>query len=392
MKDVFDTHDLPTAYGSPLYRHHRPTADALTVALLRRAGAVIVGKTRTAEFACMHPAATRNPLDPARTPGGSSSGSAAAVGAGMVTVATATQTAGSTVRPASYCGIVGFKPTAGAISTAGVLATSATLDTIGLLARSVDDITLLTEVLTTPPPGAPTLRSARPLDLTGARAELTTPPRIGFARAPWAQLDAVAREAIEALLTRLEGLGVTIVEVDATSFDELALAQQTVQRRETAAALLPDLARDPDGFSDELRAYVEAAREVTPEQHRAGLLVADTWRPRWTEQLQGLDALLAPSTLGVPELGLEYTGDPLPCRPWTLLGFPCLALPLAWTPERLPIGVQLIGPIEGDAALLRTGAGCWSARSASLSRRAPRSTAARSTRPRHRATRTGRRR
>ena len=355
IKDVFDTHDLPTRYGSPLYRHHRPSADAQAVALLRRAGAVIVGKVKTAEFACMHPADARNPIDLRRTPGGSSSGSAAAVGAGMVSVATGTQTAGSIVRPASYCGVVGYKPTSGAISTAGVLPTSATLDSVGLLTRSVDDVVLLTEVLTTPAAGAPTLRSARPLDLSGAREELRAPPRLGFARAPWSALEPSAREAIEDLLATLERAGATVVEVDSSSFDELAQAQQVVQRRETAAALGADLRGDPGAFSDELRMYIEAAGEVTPEQHRAALLVADEWRVRWTAQLDGLDALLAPSTLGVPPLGLDYTGDPLPCRPWTLLGFPCLALPLAWTRERLPVGVQLVGPIEGDAALLRAG-------------------------------------
>ncbi len=355
VKDVFDTADLPTRYGSPLYRHHRPGADAHSVALLRLAGAVIVGKTKTAEFACMHPADTGNPIDPRRTPGGSSSGSAAAVGAGMVPVATGTQTAGSIVRPASYCGVVGYKPTVGAISTAGVLPTSATLDTVGLLGASVDDVALVTEVLTTPLAGAPVLRSARPLDLRGARDELAGPPRLGFARAPWAELDPAARAAIEEALARIEGLGATIAEVDASSFELLARAQQVVQRRETAAALGADLISDPAGFSDELREYIEAAGAVTPEQHRAALLLADEWRVRWTGQLAGLDAVLAPSTLGVPPLGLGYTGDPLPSRPWTLLGFPSLALPLAWTPERLPIGLQLLGPIEGDAVLLRTG-------------------------------------
>jgi len=355
IKDAFDTEDLPTRYGSPLYRDHRPTADAVAVALLRRAGAIVIGKAKTAEFACMHPADTRNPIDPRRTPGGSSSGSAAAVAAGMVSVATGTQTAGSIVRPASYCGVVGYKPTHGAISTAGILSTSATLDTPGVFARGVPDVVLITDVLTTPIAGQPTLRSGRPLDLSDALAPLTRPPRLGFARAPWTQLEPVARTAIEALLATLERLGVVIEEVDSSSFDGLAQAQQVVQRRETAAALQPDLLRAPDGFSEELRDYLQAAREVTPEQHAAALLVADEGRGRWTAQLAGLDGLLAPSALDPPPLGLSYTGDPLPCRPWTLLGFPCLALPLAWTPDRLPIGVQLIGPTEGDAALLRAG-------------------------------------
>ncbi len=276
---------------------------------------MVIGKAKTAEFACMHPADTRNPIDPLRTPGGSSSGSAAAVAAGMVPVATGTQTAGSIVRPASYCGIVGFKPTHGAISTAGTLVTSATLDTCGVLARSVADVAILTETLTTPVAGQPTLRSGRPLDLTGALDELPRPPRVGFARAPWALLEPAAREAIETLLGRLADLGVPVTEVDTSSFDTLAEAQQVIQRRETAAALLPDLQRDRGGFSDELREYIEASRAITPEQHRAALLAADEWRWRWTVRLEGLDAVLTPSALGVPPLGLQYTGDPLPCRP-----------------------------------------------------------------------------
>jgi len=356
IKDVFDTADMPTGYGSPLYRDHRPCADAVVVELLRAAGAVIVGKTQTAEFACMHPCQTRNPIDPRRTPGGSSSGSAAAVAAGMVPVATGTQTAASIIRPASYCGVLGYKPTYGAISTAGVLSTSHALDTVGLFATSVADLVLFARVCTTPLAGAPTWRSGRPLSLARADEEPPAPPRLAWARSPWEALEADARSAIEALVTRIEGYGARVEEIEAPGFDALSQAQQFIQRRETAAALRADVRRDPDAVSEELRAYVEVAAEVTDGEYEAALRRADEWRWRWADLLRGHDALLVPSTIGVPDLGLDFTGDPLPCRPWTLLGFPSLALPLAWTDAGLPIGVQLVGPLDTDARVLRTGA------------------------------------
>jgi len=356
IKDVFDTADMPTRYGSPQYRDHRPAADAVAVALLRAAGAVLVGKTQTAEFACMHPCETRNPIDPRRTPGGSSSGSAAAVAAGMVPLATGTQTAASTIRPASYCGVLGYTPTSGAISTAGVLSTSHTLDTVGLFATCVADLALFARVLTTPLAGEPTRRSGRPLSLAGAEEELEAPPRVAWARYPWTPLDDEARAAIEALVDRVERWGARVEEIEPPGFDALSQAQQHVQRRETAAALRADVRRDPDSVSEELRAYIEVAAEVTDGEYEAALRRADEWRWRWADLLRAHDALLVPSTIGVPDLGLDFTGDPLPCRPWTLLGFPSLALPLAWTAAGLPIGVQLVGPLDSDARVLRTGA------------------------------------
>ena len=177
MKDVFDTSWLPTEYGSPIYRGHRPRSDAALVSLLSAAGAVVVGKTKTSEFAFRHPSDTRNPLDLERTPGGSSSGSAAAVAARMVPLATGTQTAGSIVRPASYCGVLGFKPTFGVLPLAGALPTSASLDTAGLFARHVDDLELALTAASAAPAGMASARAARPPDGAGEARARTSAPR-----------------------------------------------------------------------------------------------------------------------------------------------------------------------------------------------------------------------
>ena len=185
VKDVFDTADLPTEYGSPIYQGYRPRADAALVGLLRAAGAIIVGKTKTCEFTCMHPTDTRNPLDLDRTPGGSSSGSAAAVAARMVPLAAGTQTAGSVVRPASYCGVLGLKPTFGVVPLAGALPASASLDTAGLFARSVDDLELALGPISAAPAGMATARASRSLDGAGRPSVVDAPPSRGSASCGW---------------------------------------------------------------------------------------------------------------------------------------------------------------------------------------------------------------
>jgi Asp-tRNA(Asn)/Glu-tRNA(Gln) amidotransferase A subunit family amidase len=348
IKDVFDTADLATEYGSPIYRGHRPATDAVAVTLLRTAGAVVVGKTKTAEFACMHPADTRNPLDPGRTPGGSSSGSAAAVAARLVPLATGTQTAGSIVRPASYCGVLGLKPTGGVVPLGGVLPTSATLDTAGILARTVDDVELALDALSRGPAALASARASRPLDAgVGGRDRA---PRIAVLRAGWERLEPAARDAIGRYLDDASG---AFVDADIElPFERLVDAQLTIQQVETAWALGADGDRFADGMSEELHSYIAAGRAVAPERYLAARRFADEQRWRWADQLAGLDAVLAPSATGVPPAGLGSTGDPLFCRPFTLLGAPALALPLAWTPDGLPAGLQLAGAPHGDRRLL----------------------------------------
>ena len=224
VKDVFDTAEFPTEYGSPIYRGRRPHADAALVSLLRAAGALIVGKTKTSELGWMHPSDTRNPLDLDRTPGGSSSGSAAAVAARIVPLATGAQTAGSIVRPASYCGVLGFKPTFGVLPLGGVLPTSASLDTAGLFARSVEDLELALAAVSAAPAGMASARASRSLDGAGGASvdEQLTPPRIGFVRMAWDRLEQAARVAIEDYLEAASTAGASIEVAELPAFELLS--------------------------------------------------------------------------------------------------------------------------------------------------------------------------
>jgi Asp-tRNA(Asn)/Glu-tRNA(Gln) amidotransferase A subunit family amidase len=354
VKDVFDTSWMPTEYGSPIYRGHRPRSDAALVSLLSAAGAVIVGKTKTSEFAFRHPSDTRNPLDPDRTPGGSSSGSAAAVAAHMVPLATGTQTAGSIVRPASYCGVLGFKPTFGVLPLAGAFPTSASLDTAGLFARHVDDLELALIATSAAPAGMASARAARSPDGAGEpRArERSSPPRIGFLRLAWDRLDAVTRNALDDYLGAAEGAGAVVEETQLpVAFEALVEAQMTIQLVETAWALGREADWHGELVSPELRSYIAEGRTVAREDYLAARRLADEQRWRWNDRVAGFDAVLAPSTLGVPPLGSD-TGDSLLCRPFTLLGVPALALPGAWSPDGLPIGLQLLGAAHEDHAVL----------------------------------------
>jgi len=355
IKDIFDTAELPTEYGSPIYRGHQPTADAAMVALLRAAGAIVVGKSKTAEFAGMFPPDTVNPLDPARTPGGSSSGSAAAVAARLVPLATGTQTAGSVVRPASYCGVLGLKPTIGVVPLAGALPTSATLDTAGLFARSADDLELALEAVAMVRADLASARSGRPPG--GAAAAAATPPagppRIALLRVAWERLEDAARDAIDRYVDAAARAGAHVVERELpVGFDELAQAQLTIQRVETAWTIGPEADRHGDAVSADLRAYIEAGRAVARSDYLAARRLADEQRWPWEDRLADVDCALAPSALGVPPAGLGFSGDPLLCRPFTLLGGPALAIPGAWTAGGLPIGIQLAGPLHGDRRVL----------------------------------------
>jgi Asp-tRNA(Asn)/Glu-tRNA(Gln) amidotransferase A subunit family amidase len=345
VKDIFDTADLPTSYGSPLYAGHRPRVDAAAVAALRRAGAVIIGKTATTEFATLGPSAVANPLRAGRTPGGSSSGSAAAVGAGMVPVALGTQTAGSIIRPASYCAVIGYKPTFGAITRVGVLPVSQSLDTVGLFARNLPDARLLARVLIAADPGVPTVRRTIPVRLAERADDRTL--RLGFARTPqWGRIDAAARAAIEHALA-----GHELVELSLpAAFDRLIEAQQTVQLVETAQALERELCL-AGGLGDELAAFVADGLEVDPEDYARARrdVAAIGWECR--AALAQVDAAITPSTTGTPPPG-PATGDPLFCRAWTAIGAPCVAVPLAWADDGLPVGLQVVAaPGADDLAL-----------------------------------------
>ncbi|HEY7965757.1 MAG TPA: amidase [Solirubrobacteraceae bacterium] len=350
IKDIFATAQLPTEYGSPIYRGYQPRADAALVVLLLAAGAIVIAKAKTCELAFMEPTDTRNPLDPSRTPGGSSSGSAAAVAARMAPLAVGTQTAGSVIRPASFCGVVGFKPTIGVIPLAGALPVSATLDTAGLFARSVEDVGLAFAAASAAPAGLAGERSSRP---PGPAAQARKKLRLGFARIGWDRLDAEARSAVEGFV-EATATGAEIEEVE-LPFDDLVRAQMTIQRVETAWSLGAEADWHGANVSELLRAYIGEGRAISYDDYLAARRLADEQRWRFDERVRDLDAVIAPSTLGVPPQGLGSTGDPLLCRPFTLLGSPALALPGAWTPAGLPVGVQLVGAQHSDLRVLATG-------------------------------------
>src|SRR3954469_2523289 len=333
VKDIVDTADMPTAYGSPIYAGHRPGRDADCVARLREAGAVILGKTVTTEFATYEPPPTVNPLDPARTPGGSSSGSAAAVAAGMAPLAYGTQTAGAVIRPASFCGVAGFKPAHGWRSTAGIKRLSERLDTLGLFARSVADAALLGGWPSPPPqPHAPRLR---------------------FARTPWwERLDEGGKAALEQAAERLGGGELP----PPVAFAGLAPAHEALMAFDVARNLEPEWREHCGELSGALRDYIEEGRRVLPEQAEAALALARDCRATLPEVLAGADALLLPGVLGEAPVG-RPTGDPLLCRPWTLLGTPAISGPGRTVPAGLPIGVQLVGLPGAEARLL--GAAAW---------------------------------
>jgi amidase len=345
IKDNFDTADLPTAYGSPIYAGHRPVADAPVVARLRAAGALISGKVKCAEFAWMTPSDTLNPLDHTRTPGGSSNGSAAAIAAGQVPLATGSQTAGSIGRPASYCGVLGYKPTFGRFAREGVKPMSPSLDTVGLFARDIEDLLLSCAVLD---PASSDLESP-------AQASDGEPPRIAFAPTSlWSEIEPEAAAAIDEAVARIRGVaGIELTELDLPGYGELAAAQETIQAYESAQSLAPELQAQPELLSDTLRSALQAAAKMPRAQYDAAMRTPSRLAAALIAAFDGYDAVLTPSTTGIPPEGLAYTGDPMFCRVWTLLGAPSLSVPLAWTPSGLPAGLQLVAAPGRDMPLLR---------------------------------------
>jgi len=342
LKDIIETADLPTGYGSPIYDGHRPTADAAVVARLRAAGALIVGKTVSTEFALFSPGPTRNPHDPSRTPGGSSSGSAAAVAAGLVPLALGTQTAGSIVRPASFCGVYGAKPTFASVPFDGVKVCSGSLDTLGVLALDVEDAALALSVMT----GAP-------LDVRGAMADLGRRPlRLGWwPGAGSARMEedaaAVVADARQRLSRRDD---VDLVDVHLPEwFGELIEDQQALMRTEAHAALKFERTEHPQLLSPELRDYLAPGPDA--DGAARALRRVHEGRAALSAAVLGLDGLLTPSVVGeAPDV--SGTGDPVFCRTWTLLGVPSVAVPGLVGPAGLPLGVQVVGPHDADLAVL----------------------------------------
>ncbi|MDV7142009.1 amidase [Tropicimonas sp. TH_r6] len=355
LKDIIDTADAPTGFGSPIFEGNRPAADACIVERLREAGAVILGKTRTTEFAFAHPTSTTNPWDAGRTPGGSSSGSAAAVAAHHVPLAIGTQTAGSVIRPASFCGTFGFKPTRGVISRRGVLRTSQTLDQVGVFGRTLEDVSLLAEVLGSYDPSDPlSLPRPRPTMVAGVQAEPPVAPDIAwFDLAFHDRLDPDAREGYEQVL---EALGPRVERFDvAPQLSELGQIQETIHEYEFLQNFEELIERDRDRLSSTLQAVIERARKISQAQYEDAQAVKASAEAFFTGHFNEFDAILAPSATGeAPLLSANTTGDPAFCRIWTLAGLPCVNLPILVGAHGLPIGTQLVGPAELDDRLLRT--------------------------------------
>jgi Asp-tRNA(Asn)/Glu-tRNA(Gln) amidotransferase A subunit family amidase len=362
IKDIFDTADMPTECGSAILAGRTPSRDSTVVSLLRAAGAVILGKTVTTEFAYFSPGKTRNPHNSEHTPGGSSSGSAAAVAANTAPLAIGSQTNGSTIRPAAYCGVIGFKPSHGLISRFRVAPLSRTLDHVGLFARSVDDIALLAEQLVAYDENdSDTRPRARIPFVDVAAQEPPLAPMFAFIKTPiWERADAETKEGFAEIV---EHLGAQAEEVDLLpSAHDAWQWHQTIMAAEMAANLAREWEIGRDRMSEQLRRQIEHGRTVSAFDYQRALRQIDPVHESFVELFeQRYDAILTPAAPSAAPKGLASTGDPAFCTLWTLCGMPCITLPLLQSTDGLPIGVQLVGPRGGDARLLRTAR--WLARS-----------------------------
>ena len=345
VKDIFDTRDLPTSYGSAIYAGAQPRSDAAVVSILRRAGAVCVGKSTTTEFAYLQPTATRNPRAPGHTPGGSSAGSAAAVAAGLVPLAIGTQTGGSVIRPASYCGVVGYKPSFGWLPTAGLKCFSWSLDTVGLFARDVPDMAWFAQALT---------GRALALDGTGSGP----PWAVGMAESyPWGEPAPSAVQALNRARKALQTIGVAtpscaLPSLSAAAFD----AHATIQGYEAWRCLGWEFEAHAGALSPQLADYLQAARLITASEYEDAQQLATSARAEVATWFDGFELLLTPSAPDLAPLGLASTGPSTFNRLWTLLGLPCINVPGVSGQGGGPMGLQLIAPHGADALLLRAAA------------------------------------
>jgi len=352
IKDIIDTADMPTQNGSPVFAGYQPRDDAFCVSALRAAGAIIMGKTVTTELATLTPNKTRNPHNTAHTPGGSSSGSAAAVADRMIPLALGTQTGGSVIRPASFCGIYGLKPTLGLISRRGVTLQAHTLDTVGVYGRSLEDLALIADALSAHDPDDPVSYPRGRTSLSQILAgTVPAPPLFAFCRTPaWEQADAATREAFETFAARL---GDRVQEVALPLEDAFSRHQPAVQAAENAAYYGPLLARAPQAISPGLTARIEAGAKVPAKDYITAVNARETHYAAVEQVLQRHAAILTPASPGPAPKGLGSTGSPIFNGVWTYLGVPCVTLPLLEA-DGMPFGVQLVGMRRDEGRLLRT--------------------------------------
>jgi len=343
VKDIFDTFDFPTEYGSPIYAGFQPRADAAAVALTRRAGGVVLGKTATTEFATMVPAATRNPHNLDHTPGGSSSGSCAAVAASMLPFAFGSQTAGSVIRPASFCGVAGFKPSYRLIPTAGVKDVAPHLDTAGVFAAGVADVAFMTAAI---------------LD-RDLRVDRSPPaaPRIALTRTHlWSKASAAMQRAVERAARAAEKAGAKVVDLTLPAILEEAYAAQfVIQDHETFRSRSYEYDAHRDKLGKELRESLDAAAAITADAYDAARRTAKRARQALADLMAEHDVILTASAPGAAPKGLGSTGNPMFNRLWTLMGTPCVNVP-GLSEDGLPLGIQIVGRFGRDRAALEAAA------------------------------------
>ena len=342
VRDIFDTADMPSGYGSPIYTGCRPSFDASAVALPRAAGAILLGKTVTTEFANRHPGPTSNPHNPAYSPGGSSSGSAASVADFMVPLALGTQTGGSVIRPAAYCGVVGFKPSFGLFPPAGMHVNTESLDTVGAMARSVEDIALFRTALMA-------IRYEKP-------AMPDRPPRLALCRTPhWDEAQPEGKAALEAAASRLRAAGATIVDSELPAdCGDISEIQRRHSAYEAPRNHAPELHRHAALLSDDLLANgrIAAGRKLSLDDFRTDWRHAERARASAQEWARGFDAILTLPAPGQAPKGLASTGNAIFNGLWTMLHMPCLTLPAGAGPDGLPVGIQLVGRRHDDRRLI----------------------------------------
>jgi Asp-tRNA(Asn)/Glu-tRNA(Gln) amidotransferase A subunit family amidase len=354
IKDIFDTRDMPTEDGTVLHKGRQPLEDATAVALLREAGAIILGKTVTTELAVFAPGKTRNPHDPERTPGGSSSGSAAAVAAGMIPVALGTQTNGSVIRPAAYCGVYGFKPTYGRISRHLILQQSRPLDQVGVFARTIEDAALIAQQIMSFDNRDPdTHLRARPSLTQLASEEPPLEPRLAFVKTPvWDQAETGTQEAFGELVAHLSE---KIDEVELPDiFNDAHAQHQSIMEADLARSFEPEYTTGKDKLSSILREMIERGQKVLAVDYNNAVSRIPVFNRALDSIFDWHDAILTPATTGEAPVGLESTGSPIFCTIWTLCGMPAITLPILQGSNGMPLGVQLVGSKGDDARLLRT--------------------------------------
>ena len=349
VKDIVRTKDLPTEMGSPIFAGHQPQQDAAVVGRLHAAGALVMGKTATTEFAFMHASKTRNPWNTAHTPGGSSSGSAAAVAAGFVPVAIGTQTNGSVIRPAAFCGVVGFKPTQGALPYGGIFVFSHSFDQVGVFARGVADAALLCAALANPGSG-----------IVPQVARRQAAPKLALlTEYPWVRATGEARAVLAATAAALRAAGASVSEIALpANFADAQRVHRTIMLYEAIHELGDLQTREREKMSAKLNAGLDAGRGISDADYEQALEARAAMIAALPALFDGIDALLSPPAPGGAPGGIGDTGDPSFCTFWSLTGAPAITLPVGWNKSGVPLGLQLSALPGSDAALLEVAAWC----------------------------------